>query len=113
MWQEADGVGNKRGRGPADLLGVKRSDAVWQSGSSGAAGQRRQASQTDQVVRCGHEIASEVDPLEPAVARLPKASDRFHPAEYFFNGLFTNDKFCWSRPAKLRLKWWHRAYRDR
>ena len=43
-------------------------------------------------------------PLKPAALGITKQR---------LNGLFTNDKFCWSRPASLRLKWWRRAYRDR
>src|SRR5438132_13956495 len=44
-----------------------------------------QAGQPHQVVRGGHQIAREVDTLEPAVACLAQAANRFHPAEDFFN----------------------------
>jgi hypothetical protein len=37
----------------------------------------------------------------------------FAEAVGMLNGLFTNDKFCWSRQARLHLTWWRRAYRDR
>ena len=93
--------------------GLSWGTPVRRVGASGECWHRRQPGQPDQVVGGGHQIAREVHPLQPAVARLTQAADRFHPAEDFLNGLFTNDKFCWSRPARLDLKWWHRAYRDR
>src|SRR6266508_5419420 len=74
---------------------------------------RDHSSDTDQVVCGSYEVAGELRPLQPDEARPSESPDRFHPAEDLFNGLFTNDKFCWSRQASLRLKWWRRAYRDR
>ena len=70
-----------------------------------------QSSHSDKVVGGGDQVAGQSSPLQAAVARASEATHRFHPPEDFFNGLFTNDKFCWSRPARLHLKWWHRAYR--
>ena len=46
-------------------------------------------------------------------AELPFEAAALGIAKEGLNGLFTNDKFCWSRPARLHLKWLHRAYRDR
>jgi len=74
---------------------------------------RRQPRHAHQVVRRRHEITRQLGAGESPVARPAEATDGLHPPEYLFNGLFTNDKFCWSRPARLHLKWWHRAYRDR
>ena len=76
-------------------------------------GGRQQSDHTDKVVRSCHEVAGQLSPCQTVVARASEPANRLHPAKDLFNGLFTNDKFCWSRPAKLRLKWWHRAYRDR
>src|SRR4051795_13329778 len=55
------------------------------SGVSGGGGQRRQASESHQVVGGGHQITGEVDALQPAVARLAEATHRLHPAEDLFN----------------------------
>src|SRR2546428_6500015 len=88
--------------------------AAWsRSGSSAEAAYRSQTHQPDEVVRGRYKVTREVHPLQTTKACFTERPYRFHPAEDFFNGLFTNDKFCWSRPARLHLKWWHRAYRDR
>ena len=73
----------------------------------------QQPGESHQVVGGCDEIASQFGAGQTTEARPSEATNRFHPAKDLFSGLFTNDKFCWSRPAKLRLKWWHRAYRDR
>ena len=82
-------------------------------GASGDHRLRQQTRHPHQVVRGGDQIAGQLGASQPAVACSSEPADRFQPAKHFFNGLFTNDKFCWSRAAALRLKWWRRAYRDR
>jgi hypothetical protein len=43
----------------------------------------------------------------------------FQPPELFgvakveFNGLITNDKFCFTREVRLKLTWWRRALKQR
>jgi hypothetical protein len=76
-------------------------------------GRRDQAYDADQVVGGGHEKDRQVCSLQAAEARATEPAHRLQSAEGLFNGLFANDKFCWSRPARLHLNWWHRAYRDR
>src|SRR4051812_31144068 len=51
-----------------------------------------------------HQTPGAGDALQPADARLPKATYGFHPAEDFFNGLFTNDNFS----GRLPGEWWFR-----
>jgi hypothetical protein len=72
-----------------------------------------QACYAHQVVGGRHEVARQLSARQAAVARSAEAAHFLQPAEDLLNGLFTNDKFCWSRPASLRLNWWRRAYRDR
>ena len=74
---------------------------------------RQQSCDPDQVVGGGDHVASQLCPRQVTKACPTKATHRLDPAKDLLNGLFTNDKFCWSRPARLHLKWWHRAYRDR
>src|SRR5579859_6574911 len=81
--------------------------------SSGGAWLAHQACHAHQVVGGRHEVARQLGARQAAVARSAEAAHFLQPAEDLLNGLFTNDKFCWSRPARLDLKWWHRAYRDR
>jgi hypothetical protein len=100
---------------PADQEGVGL-EALADISEVLASGRRRVCQQprhAHQVVRAGHQIARQLRPSQSAVTRPTEATDRLQPAKYLLNGLFTNDKFCWSRPARLYLKWWHRAYRDR
>src|SRR6266566_2573446 len=52
---------------------------------SGERWQSCQSCQPYQVVSGGHQVAREVDPLQPAVTRLAQATDCFHPAEDFFD----------------------------
>jgi hypothetical protein len=82
-------------------------------GTSGDDWLAHQACYAHQVVGGGHQVARQLGPRQAAVARSSEAAHFLQPAEDLLNGLFTNDKFCWSRPARLDLKWWHRAYRDR
>src|SRR4051794_28950198 len=74
---------------------------------------REQAHHPHQVVGAADQVARHLGFVQADIACPAEATRRFQPAKYLLNGLFTNDKFCCSRPARLRLKWWHRAYRDR
>src|SRR5207302_1518208 len=76
---------------------------AWRVRVSGERWHGSQPGQPHQVVCGGHQIARELHTLEPAVARLSKATDRFHPTEDFFNGLFTNDKFCETAELAARI----------
>jgi hypothetical protein len=100
----------------AGRIGRSRTAVVRGSrGMFALAGQcgRHQSRHADQVVRGSYEVPRELRSRQPDVARASEPTDCLHPTKDFLNGLFTNDKFCWSRPARLDLKWWHRAYRDR
>src|SRR6266542_5677369 len=54
------------------------------------------------------------DEPQQAVDGLPRTDHEaaqppgFHGLEGGLNGLLTNDKFCWTRHAQLRLTWWRR-----
>ena len=84
------------------------------SSSSGPLGEDAfEATEADDVVGGGDQVPGQAGAIEPSVARPSEAADRLHSAEDLLNGLLTNDKFCWSRPARLHLRWWRRALRDR
>ncbi len=103
------GVMRVRCGGDAKVARQAIGDDFWLDGD----GLRQQPRQAYHVVRGGDQVARKLGACQAAVARAPEAADRLQPAKDFLNGLFTNDKFCWSRPAKLRLKARRGAYRDR
>ncbi len=72
-----------------------------------------QSRDANQVVGGSHQITRQASSLQTQEPGAAEATHGLHPAKDLLNGLFTNDKFCWSRPARLHLKWWRRAYRDR
>src|SRR5262249_20038164 len=49
----------------------------------------------------------------PKIAARVRAECGLEEAEAALNGLFTNDKFCLSRPVALRLTWSRRPLRGR
>jgi hypothetical protein len=78
-------------------------------GDSSCCRHGHQLDHPNKVVGGCDQVSGQSSLLQAAVTRPSEATHGFHPAEDLFNGLFTKDKFCWSRAATLRLKWWRRA----
>ena len=64
----------------------------------------------------GHDQTKRVgayDALALATLILPETIEGIGVANFHFNGMITNDKFCCTRWCQLQLSWWRRPLRLR